>query len=107
MSQLAIICDILKFLNEEFLDRSVDQQRSAQNSQHFVDAPVQFEVMFNDSHHATYIDVRVHLNSDSSLYLTPKKPDHEMLFNSFKEELYAPTIFIKKSDLCSYQIPFE
>ena len=49
---MAIICDILRFLGKEFLDRSLIQQRSTQNSQHFVGTPVQFEVVLNDSHHA-------------------------------------------------------
>ena len=45
---MTIICNIFRFLGKEFLDRSLIQQRSAQNSQHFVSALVQFEVVLND-----------------------------------------------------------
>ena len=96
---MPIICNILRFLGEEFLNRSLIQQRSAQNSQHFVGTPVQFEVMLNDSHHAICRDGRVYLDSDSSLCCTPKGSDLEMLFDPLKEEFYVPTIFIKESDL--------
>ena len=61
---------------------------------------MQFEVMLNDSHHAICCDGRVYLDSDSSLCRTPKGFDFEMLFNPFKEKFYAPTIFIKESNLC-------
>jgi len=90
---------LLRFLGKEFLDRSLIQQRSAQNSQHFVGAPVQLEVMLNDSHHAIRSDGRVYLDSNSSLCCTPKGFNLEMLFDPLKEEFYAPTIFIKESDL--------
>ena len=99
-SQLTIISNILRFLGKKFLDRSLIQQRSAQNSQHFVGAPVQFEVVLNDSYHAICCDGRIYLDSDSSLCRTPKGLDFEMLFNPFKEKFYTPTIFIKESNLC-------
>lgn len=87
------------FLGKEFLDRSLIQQRSAQNSQHFVGTPVQFEAVLNDSHHAICGDGRVYLDSDSSLCRTPKGLNLKMLLNPFKEEFYTPTIFVEKSDL--------
>jgi len=96
---LTIISNILRFLGKEFLNRSLIQQRSAQNSQHFVGAPMQLEVMFNDSHHPICGDGGVYLDSDSSLCRTPKGFDLKMLLNPLKEEFYAPTIFIEKSDL--------
>ena len=68
---MTIISNILRFLGKEFLDRSLIQQRSTQNSQHFVGTPVQFEVVLNDSHHAICGDGRVYLDSDSSLGRTP------------------------------------
>ena len=74
---MAIICNILRFLGEEFLDWSHIQQRSTQNSQHFVGASVQFEVMLNDSNHAICSDGRVYLDSDSSLSRTLKRYDFE------------------------------
>ena len=96
---MTIICIIFRFLGKEFLNRNLIQQRSAQNSQHFVGTPVQSEVVLNDSHHAICSDGRVYLDSDSSLCRTPKGLDFEMLFNPFKEEFYTPTIFVEKSDL--------
>ena len=60
---MTIICNILRFLGKEFLDRSLIQQRSAQNSQHFIGTPVQFEVVLNDSHHAICGDGRVYLKA--------------------------------------------
>ena len=96
---MTIISNILRFLGKEFLNRSLIQQRSAQNSQHFVGTPVQLEVMLNDSHHAICGDGGVYLDSDSSLCRTPKGFDLKMLLNPLKEEFYAPTIFIEKSDL--------
>ena len=60
---------------------------------------MQFEVMLNDSHHAICGDGRVYLDSDSSLCRTPKGLDFEMLLDPFKEEFYALTIFVEKSDL--------
>ena len=42
---MTIISNILRFLGKEFLDRSLIQQRSTQNSQHFVGTSVQFEVI--------------------------------------------------------------
>ena len=60
---------------------------------------MQFEVMLNDSHHAICSDGRVYLDSDSSLRRSPKGFNLEMLFDPLKEEFYAPTIFVEKSDL--------
>ena len=60
---------------------------------------MQFEFMLNDSHHAICGDSGVYLDSDSSLCRTPKGFDFKMLLNPLKEEFYAPTIFIEKSDL--------
>ena len=97
---MTIISNIFRFLGKEFLNRSLIQQRSAQNSQHFVGTPVQFEVVLNDSHHAICSDGRVYLDSDSSLCRTPKGFDFEMLLNPFKEEFYTPTIFVEESNLC-------
>ena len=82
---MTIISNILRFFGKEFLDRSLIQQRSAQNSQHFVGAPVQFEVMLHNSHHAVGCDGRVYLDSDSSLCRTPKGFDFEMLLDPLKE----------------------
>ena len=62
---------------------------------------MQLEVMLNDSHHAICSDGRVYLDSDSSLSRTPEGLDLEMLLDPLKEEFYTPTIFVKKSDLCS------
>ena len=87
---MTIICDIFSFLGKEFLDRSLIQQRSTQNSQHFVSAPVQFEVMLNDSHHAVGSDGRVYLDLDSSLCRAPKGLDLEMLLDPLKGEFHAP-----------------
>ncbi len=84
-SQLAIICNILRFLGKEFLDGSLIQKRSAQNSQHFVGTPVQLEVMLNDSHHAICSDGRIYLDSDSSLSCAPEGLDFKMLLDPFKE----------------------
>ena len=97
---MTIISNKLRFLGKEFLDRSLIQQRSTQNSQHFVGTSVQFEVMLNDSHQAICCDGRVYLDPDSSLCRSPKGLDFEMLLNPFKEEFYTPTIFIKESNLC-------
>ena len=96
---MTIISNIFRSLGEEFLDRSLIQQRSAQNSQHFVGTPVQLEVMLNDSYHAICSNGSVYLDSDSSLCRTPKGLDLKMLLNPFKEEIYMPTIFVEKSDL--------
>ena len=82
---MTIICDIFSFLGKEFLDRSLIQQRSTQNSQHFVGTPAQFEVMFHNSHHAVGSDGRVYLDSDISLCRTPKGFDFEMLLDPLKE----------------------
>ena len=82
---MTIISNIFRFLGKEFLNRSLIQQRSAQNSQHFVGAPVQLEVMLNDSHHAICGDGRVYLDPDSSLCRTPKGLNLKMLLNPFKE----------------------
>ncbi len=98
---MTIICDILRFLGKEFLDRSLIQQQSAQNSQHFASTPVQFQVIPHNSHHAISSDGRVYLDSDSSLCRTPKGFDFEMLLNPLKEEFHAPTIFIKEGNLNS------
>lgn len=86
---MAIICNILRFLGKEFLDRSLIQQRSVQNSQHFVCTPVQFKVVLNDSHHAICGDGRVYLDSDSSLCSTSKGLNLKMLLNPFKDEFSA------------------
>lgn len=96
-SQLTIICNILRFLGKEFLDRSLVQKRSAQNSQHFVGAPVQFEVMLDDSHHAISSDGRVYLDSDSSLRCAPKGLDFEMLFDPLK--------VLRANDICREERP--
>ena len=99
MCQLTIISNILSFLGKEFLDRSLIQPRSNQNSQHFVGTPMPLEVMLNNSHHAICSDGRVFLDSDSSLCRTPKGFDHKMLLNLFKK-FCVPMIFIMENNLC-------
>ncbi len=98
---MAIICNILRFLGKEFLDGSLIQKRSAQNSQHFVRTPVQLEVVLNDSHHAICSDGRIYLDSDSSLSCAPEGLDFKMLLDPFKEQFHMPTIFVKESYLSS------
>ena len=98
---MTIVSNILRFLGKEFLDRSLIQQRSTQNSQHFVGTSVQFEVMLHNSHHAVGSDGRVYLDLDSSLCRAPKGFDLEMLLDPLKEEFHAPTIFIKEGNLSS------
>ena len=97
---MTIICNIFRFFGKEFLNWSFIQQRSAQNSQHFVCAPMQFKVMLNTSHHAICSDGRVYLDSYSSLSRSPKGFDFKVLFNPFKKEFHMSTIFIKKCYLC-------
>ena len=65
---------------------------------------MQLEVMLNDSHHAICCDGSVYLDFDSSLCRTPKGLDLKMLLNPLKEEFYAPTIFIEKSDLRGWDL---
>lgn len=73
------------FLGKEFLDRSLIQQQSVQNSQNLVGIPVQYESVLNDIHHAIYCDSREYLDSDCCLCSTPKGFDFEKLLNPFKE----------------------
>ena len=41
---------------------------------------------------------------DSSLSRTPKGLDLKILLNPLKEEFYAPTVFVEKSDLRSWNL---
>ena len=95
---MTIICNIFRFLGKKFLNMSLIQQRSAQNSQHFVGTPVQFEVGLNDSHHAICSDGRVYLDSDNSLCRTPKGSDLKMLLNPLICLLHA-------NDICREERP--
>jgi len=46
----------------------------------------------------------VMVDYDSSLSRTPKGLDLKILLNPLKEEFYAPTVFVEKSDLRSWNL---
>ncbi len=71
-------------MGKEIFNRSLVQQRSAQNPQHFVCTPVQLKVMLYNSYHAIGDDSRKYLDSYGTFTCLPKGLNFQVLLDPFK-----------------------
>lgn len=83
---------------EEVCDIVFGEQRTAQNTEDFEYASVNFQIVFDNAHEAICNYSHVDLYADGVFIITPKTLYSEMLLYPFEEQFDLPSIFVKQSN---------
>jgi len=90
--QLPIIMVLSRFFKQEqFLDIVFCQERASQDSQYFIDAPVEFQPSSKNSNSTVCDNSYIDLYPYGILSISPEGLDAQMTFHPFKEVMQSFT----------------